>query len=417
MPKVSGKIASPTAANPGQVVPKSGQAVPKPVGQVSRSPGMMTVAQIIKKARRRHQQASVQVRPGGYPETSLAIETGTAVPIGPAVTELLALAYRSNVPALLIGAHGLGKSEITAAAAAVLKIKCVSRDLSLMEPPDLVGLPKIEGGATTFLPPEFLPREPGAGGFLLIEEINRAPRYMQACCLELLTSRRLNSYVLPENWLPVACINPKAEGYHVDLLDAALMSRFMKIEVCAAVEPWAAWARANGIHSKIIEYVEGVPHALDESQGGSNPRSWTYASRALLAADAELLERSPDTIVTALTGLIGPVHTTALVRLILGTELALKPADVIHSWPASRATMKRWKQQGRLDLLAASMRAILQWVRPEGVADELRGDVRRRGHVRAFVAMLPGDLAEQARGVLLELGYSFLIPSNPDLPN
>jgi len=31
--------------------------------------------------------------------------------------------------------------------------------------------------------------------------------------------------------------------------------------------------------------------------------------------------------------------------------------------------------------------------------------------------MLPGDLAEQARGVLLELGYSFLIPSNPDLPN
>jgi len=409
MPKVSGKIATPTAPNPGQAVPNPGQA--------SRSPAKSSVVQILNQARRRHQQASVRVRPGGYDQTNLAIETGTAVPIGPAVTELLALAYRSNVPALLIGAHGLGKSEITAAAAAALKIKCISRDLSLMEPPDLVGLPKIEGGATTFLPPEFLPREPGDGGFLLIEEINRAPRYMQACCLELLTSRRLNSYVLPENWLPVACINPKSEGYHVDLLDAALMSRFMKIEVCAAVEPWAAWARANGIHPKIIEYVEGVPHALDESQGGSNPRSWTYASRALLATDAEFLERSPNTIVTALSGLIGPVHTTSLVRLILGTELALKPADVLHHWPASRSTMKRWKQQGRLDLLAASMRAILQWVRPEGVADELRGDVRRRGHVRAFMAMLPGDLAEQARGVLLELGYSFLIPSNPDLPN
>jgi hypothetical protein len=376
----------------------------------------MTVARVLQKARV-HSQRSVHVRPGGYPETNLAIETGTAVPIGLAVTDLLALAYRSNVPALLIGAHGLGKSEITAAAAAALGIDCISRDLSLMEPPDLVGLPKTEGGATTFLPPEFLPRESGRGGFLLIEEINRAPRYMQSCCLELLTSRRLNSYVLPPHWLPVACINPKNEGYHVDLLDAALMSRFMKIEVCAAVEPWAAWARANDIHPKIIEYVETVPNSLDESQGGSNPRSWTYASRALKAAGAELLERSPNTLVTALIGLIGPIHTTALVRLILGTEVALKPADVIHNWPGSRATMKRWKQQGRLDLLGASMRAILQWVRPEGVADELRGDVRRRGHVRAFVAMLPGDLAEQARGCLLELGYSFLIPSNPDLPN
>jgi hypothetical protein len=409
MPRVSAKTATPTARNPSLAGP----------GVAGPSPGKMSVAQIIQKARRRQKHQSVRVRPGGYDHTNLAIETGTAVSIGPAVTNLLALAYRSNVPALLVGAHGVGKSEITAAAAVALGVDFISRDLSLMEPPDLVGLPKIEGGATTFLPPEFLPRESGSGkgGFLLIEEINRAPRYMQACCLELLTSRRLNSYVLPENWLPVACINPKVEGYHVDLLDAALMSRFMKIEVCAAVEPWAAWARANGVHAKIIEYVEGVPHALDESQGGSNPRSWTYASRALLAADAELLERSPDTIVTALTGLIGPVHTTALVRLILGTEVALKPTDVLHNWPASRATMKRWRQQGRLDLLAASMRAILQWVRPEGVAEELRGDVRRRGHVRAFVAMLPGDLAEQARGCLLELGYSFLIPSNPDLPN
>jgi len=373
----------------------------------------MTVAQILKKARRNLQQPSVrgrpQVRPGGYDNTNLAIETGTAVPVGPAVTELLALAYRSSVPALLVGAHGVGKSEITAAAAAALKIKCISRDLSLMEPPDLVGLPKIEGGATTFLPPEFLPREPGAGGFLLIEEINRAPRYMQACCLELLTSRRLNSYVLPENWLPVACINPKAEGYHVDLLDAALMSRFMKIEVCAAVEPWTAWARANGIHSKIIEYIEGVPHALDESQGGSNPRSWTYASRALLAADAELLERSPDTIVTALNGIIGPVHTTALLQLVSNTEMALRPADVVGNWQASKATMMRWVKQGRLDLLATSMRAMLQWVRPESVAQQLQGNVRARGAVRGFFHLLPGDLAEQSRACLIELGYTFLI--------
>ena len=199
---------------------------------------------------------------------------------------------------------------------------------------------------------------------------------------------------------------------NVDLLDAALMSRFMRIDVCAAVAPWAAWARQpeNNIHAKIIEYVESVQNALDESQGGSNPRSWTYASRTLTAAGAELLDRSPDTIVTALNGLIGPVHTTALMRLILGTEVPLKPADVVHNWPTSRATMHRWLRQGRLDLLAASMRIILQWVRPEGVAEQLRASARQRGNVRSFFKALPGDLAEQARGCRLELGYTFLIP-------
>jgi hypothetical protein len=350
--------------------------------------------------------------PRAIDDTVLAAELGTAAPIGPAVIELLSLAYRANVPAMLVGPHGLGKSEITAAAAKAIGIDCISRDLSLMEPPDLVGLPRLEDGSTTFVPPEFLPRKTGRGGFLLIEEINRAPRFMQATCLELLTSRRLNSYRLPEGWLPLACINPKAEGYHVDLLDAALMSRFMRIDVCAAVAPWAAWARQpeNYIHAKIIEYVESVPNALDESQGGSNPRSWTYASRALMAAGAELLDRSPDTIVTALNGLIGPVHTTALMRLILGTELPLKPADVVHNWPTSRANMHRWLRQGRLDLLAASMRIILQWVRPEGVAEQLRASVRQRGNVRSFFKALPGDLAEQARGCLVELGYTFLIP-------
>ena len=138
----------------------------------------------------------------------LAAELGTAAPIGPALIELLTLAHQANVPAILIGPHGIGKSEIAAAAAAAMGIDFITRDLSLMEPPDLVGLPQIKDGATSFLPPDFLPREAGRGGLLLIEEINRAPRYMQSSCLELLTSRRLNSYSLPKNWLPIACINP-----------------------------------------------------------------------------------------------------------------------------------------------------------------------------------------------------------------
>ena len=392
-----------------------------PTAQVQNSqPAAGNVAGRLMRRTGRHRRPGIPAatNAGHHEPGVLAADLGTAAPIGPAVIELLTLAYRADIPALLIGAHGLGKSEIAAAAAEAIGIDCISRDLSLMEPPDLVGLPKIieKNGspATAFLPPEFLPRETGRGGFLLIEEINRAPRYMQACCLELLTRRALNSYVLPKGWTPICCINPKDDGYAVDLLDAALMSRFMRVSVCASVDSWAIWAVANGIHPKVVEYVTTVPNSLDEQQGGSNPRSWTYASRTLQAAGAELLQRSPDTIVTALNGLIGPVHTTALLRLIYGTEVALKPADLLRDWPAARATMKRWLQQGRLDLLATSMRAVLQWLRPDGVAEQLRGDMRQQIAIRSFIKLLPGDLAEQAKACLLELGHVHLLPGGPE---
>jgi len=376
----------------------------------------MTVVHTVgsRAAQRRTARKTVRARPGGFEHADVATECGMAVPIGPATIEILSLAYRASVPALLIGSAGVGKSEITAAAAASLGIECITRDLSLMEPTDLVGLPKIADDVTTYFPPEFLPRGADRKGFLLFEEINRAPRYMAAACLELLTSRRLNSYVLPSGFLPVACANPKTAEYHVDVFDKALASRFLKVEVRAAVGPWTEWARGSGIHAKIIEYVNDVPNALDDALGGSNPRSWAYASRVLVAAGEEMLAARPDTVVAALNGIIGPVHTTALLRLIMGTEVALKPADVIHNWPSTRATMRRWSRQGRLDLLAASTRAVLQWLRPEGVAEQVRANPRQLYAVRAFLRHLPGDLTGQAHAVLLEHGYTFLISTSAE---
>ena len=75
--------------------------------------------------------------------------------------------------------------------------------------------------------------------------------------------------------------------------------------------------------------------------------------------------------------------------------------------------MRRWGRQGRLDLLAASMRAVLQWLRPEGVAEQVRANTRELYAVRAFFRHLPGDLTGQAHAVLLEHGYTFLI-LNPE---
>ena len=92
--------------------------------------------------------------------------------------EMIKLCYAANRPLMFIGLHGIGKSDLLEQAAAEMGIKFISRDLSLMEPPDLIGLPKMNGKTTKYLPPAFLPTS--GKGLLAFEELNRCEKYMRA---------------------------------------------------------------------------------------------------------------------------------------------------------------------------------------------------------------------------------------------
>lgn len=85
------------------------------------------------------------------------------VKAGTPLIDVLRLAYASNQPVLLVGSHGVGKSELVGQAASELGVEHIVRDLSLMEPPDLAGMPVVEKGQMRYAPPSFLPRERGKG--------------------------------------------------------------------------------------------------------------------------------------------------------------------------------------------------------------------------------------------------------------
>src|SRR5262245_18046901 len=171
------------------------------------------------------------------------------VAAGRPLVQLLRLCWKARRPVLLKGGTGVGKSELLRQFADAEGVGFVCRDLSLMEPPDLVGLPQLTGGRTHFLPPAFLPSE-GEGVFVL-EEVNRAPEYMRAPCLQLLTDRSLNDYKLPDGWLPVAAINPAEDGYDAAELDPALLARFVQVAVVPDRGEWLVWAKDNGVHGDV----------------------------------------------------------------------------------------------------------------------------------------------------------------------
>ncbi len=199
------------------------------------------------------------------------------IPVGARLEAVLELAYRARRPVLLEGTTGIGKSEIVRKLADRLNIAHVVLDLSLLEPPDLVGLPVIENGRTRYALPDILPHD--GAGILMLEELNRAERYIQQPALQLLSARRLHGYELPPGYACFAAINPESEGYHVTPLDKALRARFLNLPVRADRTNWLGWAQMNSIHPGIIAVAQAHERVLDDVP----PRTWTYVSHILNA--------------------------------------------------------------------------------------------------------------------------------------
>ncbi len=207
--------------------------------------------------------------------------TQLAVPIGPQVIEVLELAYRARRPIMLEGPTGIGKSQIVGEFTRASGLGLVVLDLSLLEPPDLVGLPVISNGRTHYASPSELPTS--GHGVLMLEELNRAEVPVMQPALQLLSARRLHAYELPPGWICVAAVNPEDGDYQVNRLDPALRSRFLQLSVCADRDAWLGWATHTNVHPVIARVVRDH----DDAFAHASPRSWTYASDVLHAMRAE----------------------------------------------------------------------------------------------------------------------------------
>jgi hypothetical protein len=318
------------------------------------------------------------------------------VKAGRELVDLINLCYQADRPPLLVGRHGVGKSEILAQAARELGIGFIVRDLSLMEPPDLIGLPKMDGRVTRYAPPAFLPTE--GRGLLVFEELNRCPQYMRGPTLQLLTARTLNDYRLPEGWLPAAAVNPADGAYEVDELDPALVSRFVRVNVEASPKEWLAWAKAQGVHPDVLAYVEADPSVFDGGQ--SNPRAWKYASDLLHVSGA--VKR---TLETALAGTLGAERAAAFREFRKGGELPPEARDLLADYGRHRAKVVAWVEKGSTDVLACLATKVQGLLQSRQEFERVQRSKACWEGLRDFLEDLPADLARQVRDFLNGWGH------------
>jgi hypothetical protein len=332
------------------------------------------------------------------PKAELPETRPLAIPIGPRLEAVLEVAYRARRAVLLEGPTGIGKSEIVRRVADRLGIETVVLDLSLLEPPDLVGLPVIASGRTTYAVPRILP-ESGAG-ILMLEELNRAERYIQQPALQLLTARRLHEYTLPEGWVCFAAVNPETADYQVTPLDRALRARFMNLSVRADRAAWLAWAQVRAVHPAIIALAQSHERILDDVP----PRTWTYASQILDALTPE--ETSDGALLRDALG--GYLPATWVELLANGRDAwsSRLPFDVraLLSDYAPRSPLaveiKGYRERGqtdRLDELSTRLARLLEG--PEAGVLVAQKQLSLASF-EALLADLPGDQRERLQDAL-----------------
>ncbi|MGW4026234.1 AAA family ATPase [Streptomyces sp. NPDC005009] len=205
--------------------------------------------------------------------------------------EALTLAVAADLPVLLWGEPGIGKTAALNQLAASLDLPLTTVIASVHEPSDFSGLPVVgddpaEQGVP-MAPPDWAVRLVRAGrGLLFLDELSTAPPAVQAALLRLVLERRIGALRLPPGVRIVAAANPRASAADGWELSPPLANRFVHLN----------WTHD---HEVVVRGLGGTwPRAtLPRLDPGKLPEAVRFARRAVcefLTARPPLVHRLPN---------------------------------------------------------------------------------------------------------------------------
>ena len=257
---------------------------------------------------------------------------------------------------MLIGKHGIGKSEILTAYFQEQGMKVVTLFLGQMsDPGDIIGLPsKVETkddkgnviSQTDFTPPYWFPVD-GQPIVLFLDELNRARPEILQTVMDLTLNRKLAGKALPKGSRVIAAVND-GEEYQLTDLDPALVSRFNIYEFKPTVEEWLNWAVANKLDGRVINFIQNNPTWLDgDTEGKKNEyrgleksadrRAWKKVSDIMLAVDT-----IKDIHKRIVAGIVGAGAAAAFIRSALQSD-AITGKDLLLKYDKTMRTVENYQ--------------------------------------------------------------------------
>jgi hypothetical protein len=203
----------------------------------------------------------------------------------------LTLAVSADLPVLLWGEPGIGKTAALTQLASTLDLPLTTVIASVHEPSDFAGLPVLGDDPAVhgvpMAPPDWAVHLVRAGrGLLFLDELSTAPPTVQAALLRLVLERRVGALRLPPGIRIVAAANPRSSAADGWELSAPLANRFVHLQ----------WTHD---HEVVVRGLGGIwPHTeLPRLDPHGLVDAVTFARRAvcrLLTARPKLVHQLPN---------------------------------------------------------------------------------------------------------------------------
>ena len=287
---------------------------------------------------------------------------------------------------MLVGRHGIGKSEILTKYFESKGMRVVTMFLGQMsDPGDLIGLPSKENGKTDFIPPYWFPTD-GNPVVLFLDELNRARPEVLQTIMDLALNRKLAGKSLPQGSRIISAIN-SGEEYQLTDLDPALVSRFNVYNFKPTANEWLLWAEKNGIDDRITSFLQSEPVWLDGNEGqkvgvdtgldkSPDRRAWKKVSDVIKPFD-ELGEAHRKVV----GGIIGMGATSRFFGSITGNKV-LTGLEILTDFKKHEKTIKKYK----LHQVAIANESVFRYLESTEISDKERKTVA--DNLKAYYKLL-----------------------------
>ena len=210
-------------------------------------------------------------------------------------------------PILLIGAPGIGKTQIMEQISIECQVGLVSYTITHHTRQSAIGLPFISKsvyGGKEYSVTEYTMSEIIASvynriektglkeGILFIDEINCVSETLAPAMLQFLQYKTFGNHAVPEGWIIVAAGNPAEYNKSVREFDVVTMDRVKKIDVEPDFSVWKEYAYRQGIHNAVISYLTtrvSYFYQMETTVDGmffATPRGWEDLSRLIQAYES-----------------------------------------------------------------------------------------------------------------------------------
>lgn len=255
-------------------------------------------------------------------------------------TELLQLLEMtpSSHNIMLVGRHGVGKSEILTEFFSRQGMRVVPLFLGQMaDPGDLIGIPNKneQTGKTEFMPPYWFPLD-GEPIVLFLDELNRARPEILQTIMDLALNRTLAGRRLPEGSRIISAVN-EGEQYQLTDLDPALVSRFNIVNFQPTVQEWLLWANRDGVDKRVTAFIEENSIWLDRNADSKenedtgldktpDRRAWKRVSDIILGTDTLTTTHQK-----AIASIVGAKATVAFMGSV-NSRKVISGKDVLYKF-------------------------------------------------------------------------------------